>query len=44
MRESQYNPPATITAPATMTGFVPMRPKSCEAMPEEMMKPPVKGR
>ena len=44
IRDSQYRPPAAITAPTTMTGLVPMRANSCEEMLAAMMKPPVSGR
>ena len=30
MRDSQYRPPAPISAPATITGLVPIRAKSCD--------------
>ena len=33
MRDSQYSPPAAISAPATITGRVPTREISCEEMP-----------
>ena len=33
IRESQYMPPAAITAPATITGRVPIRDSSCEEIP-----------
>src|SRR5437588_12988834 len=43
MRESQYTAADEMIAPVTMIGRVPIRAKSCDAIPDEMATPNVTG-
>jgi hypothetical protein len=43
MRESQYMPPAAISAPTMLTGRVPTRDMSCEDTPAAMATANVSG-